>query len=76
MTKRQQQIVLLLSQGLINKQVAEKIGVSVRSIEGSIARIKDKYQADTLFRTGVDIAGGTQGGLLAYENRRTDSPIS
>lgn len=50
MTKRQKQIVQLLSEGLIAKEIAGMLGLSTRTIENCIYRMKLKYEASTQFQ--------------------------
>jgi pimeloyl-ACP methyl ester carboxylesterase/DNA-binding CsgD family transcriptional regulator len=42
LTKRQEQVADLVSQGLTNRDIAERLGINERSAEGHVERIRDK----------------------------------
>ncbi|GLW68753.1 LuxR family transcriptional regulator [Kitasatospora phosalacinea] len=46
------QIARLLAQGLTQKAIATRLGLSERTVAGHISRLRDRYGADTLFQLG------------------------
>ncbi|MER5867409.1 LuxR family transcriptional regulator [Kitasatospora sp. NPDC002040] len=51
----------LLSQGLTQRGVAGRLGVSERTVAGHIARLRAQYGAQTLFQLGWQLRGGRNG---------------
>jgi predicted ATPase/DNA-binding NarL/FixJ family response regulator len=43
LTRRESQVAVLIAQGMSNKQIAEKLVVSVRTVEGHVLHVMDKY---------------------------------
>ncbi|MFC8448403.1 LuxR C-terminal-related transcriptional regulator [Kitasatospora sp. NPDC057223] len=52
------QIGRLLSQGLTQKSIANRLGLSERTVAGHISRLREQYDADTLFQLGWQMRGG------------------
>lgn len=52
LTSREREILVLLAEGQSNKAVAERLGISVRTLEGHHARVMLKLQ----FQNLVDLA--------------------
>ncbi|MFD0564291.1 LuxR C-terminal-related transcriptional regulator [Kitasatospora saccharophila] len=46
------QIGRLLAQGLTQKAIATRLGLSERTVAGHISRLRDRYGAETLFQLG------------------------
>ncbi|MDT5015892.1 MAG: acetolactate synthase large subunit, partial [Mycobacterium sp.] len=66
LTTREQEIVRLLSQGYTNREIAEKLTVSIRTVEGHVYRLYQKLQRTKeqpfagLTPVDVDIAGAAK----------------
>lgn len=48
LTKREREVFDLITQGLINKVVADKLNISTRTVEAHRAKIMEKLEANTL----------------------------
>jgi DNA-binding CsgD family transcriptional regulator len=60
LTTREADVLALISQGLTNKQIAERLYVSTRTVEKHVERVLDKTGAPN--RTAlVSLASGTMG---------------
>ncbi|MFI6154203.1 LuxR C-terminal-related transcriptional regulator [Kitasatospora sp. NPDC051170] len=53
----QDQVGDLLAQGLAQKGIATRLGVSERTVAGHIARLRELYDAETLFQLGWQMKG-------------------
>ncbi|MEU4113543.1 LuxR family transcriptional regulator [Kitasatospora sp. NPDC028055] len=51
------QIARLLTQGLTQRSVATRLGLSERTVAGHIARLRESYDAETLFQLGWQMRG-------------------
>ncbi|MFI6848605.1 LuxR family transcriptional regulator [Kitasatospora sp. NPDC050467] len=51
------QVGRLLSQGLTQRVIAGRLGLSERTVAGHIARLRELYDAETLFQLGWQIRG-------------------
>ncbi|MGW4645356.1 LuxR C-terminal-related transcriptional regulator [Kitasatospora sp. NPDC004289] len=52
-----EQVGRLLAQGLSQRAVASRLGLSERTVAGHIARLRELYDADTLFQLGWQMRG-------------------
>ncbi|MFJ5922622.1 helix-turn-helix domain-containing protein [Kitasatospora sp. NPDC092948] len=52
------QIARLLAQGLTQRAVATRLGLSERTVAGHISRLREQHGADTLFQLGWLMRGG------------------
>ncbi|WP_406201487.1 LuxR family transcriptional regulator [Kitasatospora sp. NBC_01560] len=52
-----EQVGRLLAQGLTQRVVAGRLGLSERTVAGHIARLRELYDADTLFQLGWQMRG-------------------
>ena len=48
LTRRERQVMDLVVQGLLNKQVASELNISMKTVENHRARVMDKMSADSL----------------------------
>ena len=48
LTSREREILVLLAEGQSNKSVAERLGISVRTVEGHRARVMIKLELQNL----------------------------
>ena len=48
LSKREFEVLRLLAEGKVNRQVAEQLGISVRTVEGHRARIMLKLELSSL----------------------------
>ncbi len=48
LTNREQEILRLLAEGKVNKQIAERLRISVRTVEGHRARVMLKLELSSL----------------------------
>jgi DNA-binding NarL/FixJ family response regulator len=48
LSKRESEVLRLLAEGRVNRQVAEQLGISVRTVEGHRARIMLKLELASL----------------------------
>jgi biotin operon repressor len=55
------QISRLLSQGLTQRTIANRLGLSERTVAGHISRLREQYDADTLFQLGWQMRGARDG---------------
>ncbi len=53
-----EQIGRLLAQGLTQRTVANRLGLSERTVAGHISRLRESYDAETLFQLGWQMRGG------------------
>ncbi|MFF2075214.1 LuxR C-terminal-related transcriptional regulator [Kitasatospora sp. NPDC058162] len=51
------QIARLLAQGLTQRSIASRLGLSERTVAGHIARLRELYDAETLFQLGWQMRG-------------------
>ena len=56
-----EQVGRLLAQGLTQRAVASRLGVSERTVAGHIARLRELYDAETLFQLGWLMKGENHG---------------
>ncbi|MCX4747557.1 LuxR family transcriptional regulator [Kitasatospora sp. NBC_01287] len=54
-------LVGLLARGLTQRVIATRLGLSERTVAGQIARLRDRYEARTLFELGWQMRGGADG---------------
>ncbi|MEU4113544.1 LuxR family transcriptional regulator [Kitasatospora sp. NPDC028055] len=52
-----EQVGALLAQGLTQRSVATRLGLSERTVAGHIARLREQYDAETLFQLGWQMRG-------------------
>ncbi|MFE7633120.1 helix-turn-helix domain-containing protein [Kitasatospora sp. NPDC057518] len=52
-----QQIARLLAQGLTQRAIATRLGLGERTVAGHIARLREQYDAETLFQLGWQMRG-------------------
>ncbi|MGW4380543.1 helix-turn-helix domain-containing protein [Kitasatospora sp. NPDC004531] len=55
-------VARLLAQGLTQRAVAARLGLSERTVAGHISRLREQYGADTLFQLGWLMRGGEDRG--------------
>ncbi|MGV9266534.1 LuxR C-terminal-related transcriptional regulator [Kitasatospora sp. NPDC003701] len=55
------QIGRLLSQGLTQRAIASRLGLSERTVAGHISRLRELYDAETLFQLGWQMRGARTG---------------
>ncbi len=48
LTKREKEVLVLIAEGYTNKQMAEKLGISVRTVEAHRAHLMDKLDFDNV----------------------------
>jgi hypothetical protein len=70
-TNREREIAILVADGLTNRQIAESVSLSVRTIESHIYRASNKAGV-----TGRSKLGDLMRGTLAISIRLPDSPFS
>ncbi|MER5867411.1 LuxR C-terminal-related transcriptional regulator [Kitasatospora sp. NPDC002040] len=51
------QVGLMLSKGLTQKAIASRLGLSERTVAGHISRLRERYDAETLFQLGWQMRG-------------------
>jgi hypothetical protein len=56
-----EQVGRLLAQGLTQRTVASRLGLSERTVAGHIARLRELYDAETLFQLGWQMRGSAAG---------------
>ncbi|MFH8380108.1 LuxR C-terminal-related transcriptional regulator [Kitasatospora sp. NPDC018058] len=47
----------MLTQGLAQRAIATRLGLSERTVAGHIARLRERYDAETLFQLGWQMRG-------------------
>ena len=47
-TPREKEVLQMVAQGLINREVAERLGISVRTVEAHRARLREKLGLRTV----------------------------
>ncbi|MET8622281.1 helix-turn-helix transcriptional regulator [Kitasatospora sp. NPDC004669] len=52
-----EQVGRLLAQGLTQRAIATRLGLSERTVAGHIARLRERYDAETLFQLGWQMRG-------------------
>ncbi|MFD8750539.1 helix-turn-helix domain-containing protein [Kitasatospora sp. NPDC059577] len=52
-----EQVARLLARGLTQRAVATRLGLSERTVAGHIARLREQYDAETLFQLGWQMRG-------------------
>ncbi|GAA1177647.1 DNA-binding transcriptional ArsR family regulator [Kitasatospora gansuensis] len=52
-----EQVGQLLTQGLTQRKIASRLGLSERTVAGHIARLRERYDAETLFQLGWQMRG-------------------
>ena len=68
MTPREDEVFNLVARGLLNKQIAHRLGISEKTTKVHRARVMEKMQADSLAPPGSP--GGKAGYILnAHLNR-------
>jgi hypothetical protein len=50
-------LIPLLAQGLTQRAIANRLGSSERTVAAQIARLREEYDADTLFQLGWSARG-------------------
>ena len=70
LSKRQRQVLKLLSEGLSNKQIAERLNVSMRMVNLHLAAIKSKLGTKT---NAQSVSKGTVLGYCRPFMRRRES---
>ncbi|WP_235502923.1 MULTISPECIES: LuxR C-terminal-related transcriptional regulator [unclassified Kitasatospora] len=56
-----EQVGRMLAQGLSQKKIASRLGLSERTVAGHIARLRELYDAETLFQLGWQMRGAEGG---------------
>ncbi|MFI9157276.1 LuxR C-terminal-related transcriptional regulator [Kitasatospora aureofaciens] len=56
-----EQVGRLLAQGLTQRSIAGRLGLSERTVAGHIARLRELYDAETLFQLGWQMRGARTG---------------
>ncbi|MEU8515153.1 LuxR C-terminal-related transcriptional regulator [Kitasatospora sp. NPDC048722] len=56
-----EQVGRLLAQGLTQRAIASRMGLSERTVAGHIARLRELYDAETLFQLGWQMRGSRTG---------------
>jgi len=56
LTDREREVVRSLRAGLRAWEIAEKLGLTPRTVQAAIAKLEDKYDAGTLYELGTKIA--------------------
>ncbi|MFF9642679.1 helix-turn-helix transcriptional regulator [Kitasatospora aureofaciens] len=56
-----EQVGRLLARGLTQRAIASRMGVSERTVAGHIARLREVYDAETLFQLGWQMRGARTG---------------
>ncbi|MFJ2862726.1 LuxR C-terminal-related transcriptional regulator [Kitasatospora sp. NPDC087314] len=56
-----EQVGRLLAQGLTQRAIATRLGLSERTVAGHIARLRELYDAETLFQLGWQMRGARTG---------------
>lgn len=62
LTPRQQQVARLVAEGLSNRQIAERLVVSTRTVDGHIERILAKLEFSSRAQVAAWVAGAASGG--------------
>ncbi|WP_405018705.1 LuxR C-terminal-related transcriptional regulator [Kitasatospora sp. NBC_00070] len=52
-----EQVGSLLTEGLTQRKIASRLGLSERTVAGHIARLRERYDAETLFQLGWQMRG-------------------
>ncbi|GHF28964.1 hypothetical protein GCM10018790_03020 [Kitasatospora xanthocidica] len=52
-----EQVARLLPRGLTQRAIATRLGLSERTVAGHIARLREQYDAETLFQLGWQMRG-------------------
>lgn len=56
-----EQVGQLLARGLTQRAIASRLGLSERTVAGQIARLRELYDAETLFQLGWQLRGAANG---------------
>ncbi|MFF4923800.1 LuxR C-terminal-related transcriptional regulator [Kitasatospora sp. NPDC001261] len=56
-----EQVARLLARGLTQRAIASRLGLSERTVAGHIARLRELYDAETLFQLGWQMRGARAG---------------
>ena len=58
LTERERQVVILLSTGMVPKQIARQLGTAQRTVRNQLYNAKDKAGCETIIQLAVKVAKG------------------